>query len=171
MLGHIGGRSAHKGATLLEVVLAEGDFSNLEVFMIDDHITDGSVHDHMWGSTPARLIGHVPAGSINEVYQRIDVLVATSTWPESFGLVAREAQYYGKWVIASNLGAMTLDLIPDVNGSVVDARTKHDLRRLLATMNGDVPRYKAAVHQERMRTSDDQGSDLVKLYLEVLEKA
>ena len=39
-------------------------------------------------------------------YSNHDVLIAPSIWPESFGLVTREALSAGLWVIASDAGAL-----------------------------------------------------------------
>ena len=47
---------------------------------------------------------------MSHFYSEQDVLVAPSIWPESFGLVTREALSAGLWVIASDAGALAAPL-------------------------------------------------------------
>ena len=51
-LGHIGGRSVHKGAALIEVVLKSHAFENLTLLMIDGTLDAGEEHVELWGTTP-----------------------------------------------------------------------------------------------------------------------
>ena len=61
-------------------------------------------------------------------YQSQDVLVAPSIWPESLGLVTREALSAGLWVIASDSGALADPLKMDPSrGSIVRPNHIQDL--------------------------------------------
>jgi glycosyltransferase involved in cell wall biosynthesis len=59
------------------------------------------------------------------------VLIAPSIWPESFGLVTREALAAGLWVIASQAGALAEPIEHDVNGFVVKPGSVEELRAAL----------------------------------------
>jgi glycosyltransferase involved in cell wall biosynthesis len=62
-------------------------------------------------------------------YSEQDVLLAPSIWPESFGLVTREALSAGLWVIASDTGALAEPIlnVEKRNGSVIQPNHLEDL--------------------------------------------
>jgi glycosyltransferase involved in cell wall biosynthesis len=57
-----------------------------------------------WNQTPVTFNGKIPQEEMYKFYSKVDVLIAASIWPESFGLVTREAAAAGVWVVASNIG-------------------------------------------------------------------
>jgi glycosyltransferase involved in cell wall biosynthesis len=110
VFGFFGGWSLHKGIGVLENAcrLYRGPACSLlaihEAAKVHNNIT------YMWGMVMVKLIAPVPLDEVAELYARIDVLIAPSTWPESFGLITREAISAGKDVIASDIGALALGL-------------------------------------------------------------
>jgi glycosyltransferase involved in cell wall biosynthesis len=60
-------------------------------------------------------------------YASQDVLIAPSIWPESFGLVTREALAAGLWVIASRAGALAEPIQDGKNGWVVEPGSPQEL--------------------------------------------
>ena len=165
VLGHFGGRSEHKGAGLIEIVLRNNAFRNLELLMIDGRLAEGVAHWARWGATDVCLLKNVPQSEINELYAKIDVLLAPSIWPESYGLVTREAHHYGKWVVASNLGAIGDDIEEGVNGFTIDPSDASDLQALLALMNQRVADFKTPPKVTKSpRHADDQARELAILY-------
>jgi glycosyltransferase involved in cell wall biosynthesis len=64
---------------------------------------------------------------MQEFYSAHDVLVAPSIWPESFGLVTREASSAGLYVIASEIGALSDPITDEGQGISV---TPGDSREL-----------------------------------------
>ncbi len=169
VIGHIGGRSAHKGASLLEIVLRENAFANLSLIMIDGTIEFGHEVKARWGATEVSLRGVYPQVRVNELFAAIDVLVAPSIWPESFGLIVREARHFGKWVVVSNRGALAEDVVDGEDGTVIDVGGKGDLTNVLRRMNDDPRAYKKArPKSEGARSSDDQALDLADLYRSIL---
>jgi glycosyltransferase involved in cell wall biosynthesis len=84
------------------------------------------------------------------LYTSQDVLIAPSIWPESFGLVTREALAAGLWVIASRAGALAEPIEHAVNGLVVEP--------------GSVEELKAALRQssQQLRLNHDAGNCLPK---------
>jgi glycosyltransferase involved in cell wall biosynthesis len=140
-LAHVGGAVPHKGYYLLRQALARGRYRNLEMLVTDHAVTPGEERAEVWGSTPVSVIGRVPQAQVGALYGRIDVLCAPSLWPESYGLVAREALHYGKWVIASNRGAIGEDVTPGRDGWVVDVTDPAALPRVLAEIDNNPDRY------------------------------
>ena len=165
-LGHIGGRTAHKGATLVEAILRAGRFENLSLTLVDHARATDYVSNETWGATAVRIVGKVPQDQIGELYAEMDVLLAPSLWPESFGLVTREAHAAGLWVVASRLGAIGEDIDEGVNGFRVDVGSPEGLRAVFRRIDADPERFRASPPQPARppRTAADQGEDLIALY-------
>jgi glycosyltransferase involved in cell wall biosynthesis len=132
VLGFIGGMSKHKGYHLFRQALEEGDFSNFKALIVDTSLNDGESYETVWGSTVVRFIPKVKQAEIGKLYAQMDVLVAPSIWPESFGLVTREAIRAGVWVIATNNGAIGECVEDAKNGYIMDdtQNLSHCLSRL-----------------------------------------
>ncbi|WP_407522449.1 glycosyltransferase [Methylobacterium oryzisoli] len=168
-LGHVGGREAHKGLPLIEAVLRRSPFQNLSLTAVDLARPAGFVGEEVWGTTPVRIVGPVPQGEIARLYGDLDVLLVPSLWPESFGLVAREARAFGLWVVASDRGAMGEDVEPGTDGFVVDVTTPEPLRAVLARIDADPARFREPPQRTRpIRSAAEQGDDLLALYDEIL---
>lgn len=119
VLGFIGGMSKHKGYHPFRQALEEGEFDNFKALVVDTSLNEGESHETIWGKTKVKFIPKVKQDEIGKLYAQMDVLVAPSIWPESFGLVTREAIMAGVWVIASDMGAIADIIINDSNGNVV----------------------------------------------------
>ena len=167
VLGHIGGRSVHKGSALVEGVLRLHDFCNLELVMIDGALDVGGRTVETWGSTPVTLRAPVKSADVDRLYSEIDILLAPSIWPESYGLVVREALHFGCWVIASDRGALAQDIVEGENGFVVDPSNSEALAAILARIDGDVARYKSPPRETELRRSTQQVDEIVAVYRDV----
>lgn len=164
-LAHIGGTERHKGLPLLRNALVARDYQNLEVLVIDHALPPGLVLHEIWGNTPVIRQGKLPQSEVDRLYKRIDVLVAPSLWPESYGLVTREALASGAWVVASDRGAIGGDVIEDVNGHIIDVSNYAALADVLARIDADAERYRqppAALNP--LRRAEDQARELVEVY-------
>jgi glycosyltransferase involved in cell wall biosynthesis len=165
-LGHLGGRSTHKGATLIEAILRTTTFDNLKLTMVDMRMDPGVCTETVWGNTPILLRGPCPQSEVGELYGSLDVLLAPSIWPESFGLVTREAKALGLWVIASNRGAIGKEVSHGKNGFVIDVSDARALLKMLKALDADVPRFKMRPPRDETpgRQAADQGRELTELY-------
>jgi len=168
-LGHVGGRSAHKGATLTEAVFRTMHFDHLKFTMIDMTMEPGTRNERIWGNTPVLLCGSYPQDQVGELYASFDVLLAPSIWPESFGLVTREALAQGLWVVASNRGAVCECIKDGENGFVIDVSDSRALTEVLKKLDADVKRYQTPPPRAHasMRTAADQGAELAELYRKI----
>ena len=162
---------AHKGYFLLRQALERGRYQNLDLLVMDHALPPGEVQHARWGATPVLITGRVPQEAVGALYGRFDVLCAPSLWPESFGLVAREAQHYGRWVIASALGAIGEDVTPGQNGWVVDVSGPEGLAAVLAQIDADPARYSQAPKLRPLgRTVAQQVAEVVEVYARILAK-
>ena len=71
--------------------------------MVDSSLESNEEVRMRWGQTPVLVIPSVPMEAMSEFYAEQDVLLAPSIWPESYGLVSREALSAGLWVVASDI--------------------------------------------------------------------
>lgn len=141
VIGHIGGMSVHKGYELFREAVQSGDFRNLSILVADHAREHGYRRVAQWGATPVVFVGRYPQSQIHDLYAQIDVLAAPSIWPESFGLVTREAALAGRWVIASDIGAIGEDIEDGVTGFRVRAGDVNSLREVLGEINRDPDRF------------------------------
>ncbi len=167
-IGHIGGRSHHKGIHLLQIALQQGAFTHLEALVIDHAEEAGYEAQELWGTTPVTVRGSIPQDGVFDLYDSLDVLVAPSTWPESFGLVSREALTLGLWVVVSGLGALGEDVIEGENGFVIDVGDARDLIRVLRLIDADPERFTRSPEIAfEPRPATRQTDDFVAIYREI----
>lgn len=164
-LGHIGGRTAHKGADLVEAAFRLGEYKNLALLVIDGRLSRGERIETHWGQTPVTLCGHVPLAQAAELYGRMDVLLAPSCWPESYGLVTREALHFGLWAVASRLGGIGEDIVEGENGFVIEP-TRQALADILERFNAnpDAFRQGTALRPTLQRSAREQAREIAGLY-------
>ena len=105
---HIGGMSLHKGFQLLRNAVNQLPQNIPLNFTIVDHrlTTPADEYSSIWNGYKVKFIAPIAMNQMSNFYASQDVLVAPSIWPESFGLVTREAISAGLWVIASDSGAL-----------------------------------------------------------------
>jgi glycosyltransferase involved in cell wall biosynthesis len=102
------------------------------------------------------------------LYRQIDVLWAPSIWPESYGLVTREAAACGCWVVASAMGGIGEDVIEDRTGHVI-APTIENIIEVLTKIASEPTRYKALPETSSIRSVYEQVKELVEIYHTVQE--
>lgn len=136
--GHVGGMAEHKGYFLLKQAVLEAQPENMEFLVVDHSKEEGYESREYWGKVPVRFIGRVNQDKIVDLYRQIDVLFAPSTWPESFGLVTREAAACGCWIVASNLGGIGEGL-SSTSGIVITPNTRGLKKALSVAMKYKKP--------------------------------
>lgn len=161
--GHIGGMSAHKGYDILKKAVELTQPENLEFLVVDHSQDEGYESKSTWNGVPVTYIGRVRQEKIMELYRRIDVLFAPSIWPESFGLVTREAAACGCWVVASNLGGIGEDVVNNETGFVIDPKIEA-LAATIVNIDYDFIRFKSPPEVSSTRFSDKQVKELVETY-------
>ena len=169
-LCHIGGLQYHKGAYLVEAALRNNAYANLHYTVVDLARGTNQETRSVWGTTPVTITGKMSTGDLARFYARMNVLLAPSTWPESYGLVSREALGHGLWVVASKEGgSMAESVVPSLNGFVISVETADDLAEVLRVIDHDAPTYRLPPKTTgKMRSADDQSRDLVALYRSVV---
>jgi len=168
-LAHIGGMAAHKGYFMFQDAVKQAKLNNCEIIVVSHRQTSGSVSHDSWGTTPVKFISKVPQTQIYELYSEIDVLLAPSMWPESFGLVTREAAAAGVWVVASDKGALAEDLVAGTNGDIFNPDQTDDLVKILQRIDQEPKRYQQLILQDLpIRTTEEQVKELTTIYQSIL---
>jgi glycosyltransferase involved in cell wall biosynthesis len=123
---HVGGMAMHKGYYILRQAVHMLPADLKLVFTIVDHNLQADDPDYSstWNGYPVRFIPLVPMRDMATFYASHDLLVAPSIWPESFGLVTREALSAGLSVIASDIGALALPIEAKENHSSKNRKIK-----------------------------------------------
>lgn len=163
-IAHIGGMSAHKGYDLFRKALASHDYQNIEAIVVDLSKPYGYRKKETFGKVPVTYIGRVGHDEITELYSLFDVLAAPSIWPESFGLVTREAVAAGCWVIASDIGAIGEDVVLGRNGFVVSAGSLDKLERVFHEIETNPHRYLECNQDRSVRKAEEQVTELLGIY-------
>lgn len=139
--GHIGGMSSHKGYDILKKAVVKSELKNLEFLVVDHSKEESYVSFEKWGNTEVKFIGRQKQEDMIKVYGQIDVLFAPSIWPESFGLVTREASACGCWIVAGNLGGIGEDVIDGKNGFVIEP-TQNAIYKTIKVIDSKYKNYK-----------------------------
>ena len=137
----IGGIALHKGMATLQAAVLQSDIKapGINLTIMDSKLTEEEVVLMTWGETDVQFVAPVPMDQMNTFYMNQDVLIAPSIWPESYGLVTREALSAGLWVVASDIGALADPIRDGVNGNRVPAGDAGALARVLEQLSDEHP--------------------------------
>lgn len=169
-LAHIGGAVRHKGVHLVRNALLSTSYDNLELLLIDHAMQSGTFRSEVWGNTPVTITGKVSQAEVANLYSQVDILLAPSIWPESYGLVTREASTLGTWVVTSDRGAIGGDVTEGENGHLVDVSSYKELAQCFANIDADPARYLASPETPPvLRRAEDQVVELIAIYDEIFQ--
>lgn len=171
VLGYSGSICHHKGYYFLKNIIENTAFDNIELKVIQFDLKEP--RSEQWNQTRVEFLPKFDSADMAEFYQQIDVLIAPSMWPESFGLITREAALAGLWVIACNAGGLAEHLIDDKNGFKYELGNAAQLKEILLNINNNTSRFKQSVPQQDRNTDSinsvsQQVADLVQQYSQIL---
>lgn len=169
-VAHIGGLLLHKGIHLLKACLMNSTYKNLEFIVMDHNKESGYVSETTWGKNKIKIIGKINQDDMIGFYKSINILLAPSIWPESYGLVSREALACGNWVVASNIGAISEDIVAGENGFIIDINGTSDMKKTLDHIdkNKDIFLRPPSCKIE-IRRASQQADDLIDIYHDIIK--
>ena len=137
----IGGMALHKGFAVLQAAFLQVQpvEPGLKLTIVDSLLKPGEVSEVEWGTTLVRFVPPVAMDEMEAFYAEQDVLLAPSTWPESYGLVTREALSSGLWVVASDVGALADSIRDGENGHRVPAGDSAAFVQILEKLSAEHP--------------------------------
>lgn len=169
-LGMLGGYHRVKGIELLKEALHQKRFDKLRFLVVDHRMLEGIERSELWGDNVVTFVGKTSFANVDQIYARLHGVLAISTCFESFGLIAREAQRLGRWVVASNRGGTADDLTDGVDGFVIDPAKTTDLVRVLNLMDADPARFRKPAPRTEvvLRTPQQVTDDCVAIYRQMV---
>ena len=169
-LAYLGGVCVHKGYYFLKKVFSRSHLENLELKVVDFNIEE-NITEH-WGKNEVELIPPIEMDSMDEFYSSIDVVIAPSMWPESFGLVSREAILMGKWVIVSDAGGLAEDVTEGKDGHIFSIGDGNRLHQLFSELNSNIKKYQhppVRNGERKINTVSMQVDELDSMYCKLLK--
>lgn len=150
VLGFAGGISEHKGYYLLKECVSELRLEHIEIVIVDIFSKSAHAKTEKWGET--RIVVHPRFEFLNigAFYSLLDAVVVPSMWPESFGLVAREASLLGLWVIASDSGGLKGAVIEGETGFSFPQGDRQAFGNILLELDQNWTRYKRPVDPDQI---------------------
>ena len=145
VLGFAGGISEHKGYYLLKECVSELRLEHIEIVIVDIFSKSAHARTEKWGETRIEVHPRFEFSNIGAFYSLLDAVVVPSMWPESFGLVAREASLLGLWVVASDSGGLKGTVIEGETGFSFPQGDRRALEKILLELDRNWTRYKRPV--------------------------
>lgn len=167
-LGYLAGIAHYKGFHAMRAAFMRGAYENVRLIVVDHALQQGQMVKEQWGATEVERIGFTPQDQVARLYQRLNVVIVPSIWPESFGLVAREALQSRSWLLASSRGAAAEDVQEGRNGHVFDPGDRTDFDRVLGLVNDNAARYRQPAAKIDIAQPSDQARQLERIYRHVL---
>ena len=133
----IGGMALHKGWAVLQasILNARPVEPGLQLTVIDSTLKPNQSRRTTCGEIPVLFVPSVPMDRMATFYADQDVLLAPSIWPESYGLVTREALSAGLWVVASDVGALAEPIRHGENGHCFRSGDSSALTQILEELS------------------------------------
>ena len=174
--GYVGGKTKIKGVHLILEAFRKHRFPNTELVVVDNMLNVGarSFFDSDFdGVERFRIEPAYSQDTIDHFFSEIDVLLFPTQWKESFGLTVREAVLRDVWVIATDAGGVSEDIIDGENGTIIPFDSGvEELSRAIAEV---CERYQAMddgavieLPKSHIRTFAEQKDELAGLYQEIL---
>ena len=172
--GYVGGETQIKGAHLIKAVFKRLPHTNYRLRVVDNVLNLGrrSIDPAEW-AIPGKL-EIMPAytqETIDAFFSEIDVLLCPTQCAESFGLSVREALTRHVWVIATNAGGLSEDIVSGENGDVIPLDDGGvELEKAVKGLLDNPSRLDgySNPYADRIRFFDDQARELGALLKDVM---
>jgi glycosyltransferase involved in cell wall biosynthesis len=164
-LAYLGGVCRHKGYYFLKSVYSRSRLANLHLRIVD--FDTATKHTEQWGDNSVEFVPPFDMENMAGFYSNIDVIVAPSIWPESFGLISREALLMGKWVVAADAGGLAEDVTEGVDGHVFPLGDSDRLHEILVSLDEHADNYRLSpepANSKPVKSIAEQVDELVALY-------
>lgn len=170
--GYVGGNTRIKGFHLVRSVFEEID-ANAKLLVVDNALNLGYSSFPDIPSEVGAKIEVVPAytqATIDEYFFGIDVLLFPTQWKESFGLTVREALARNVWVIATDAGGVTEDIVDGVNGTIIPfddkgERLRQAIMEAIRRYENIEPGRKIVLENRGITYFEDQANELAGIFM------
>jgi len=173
--GFTGGPGKIKGYNLILEAFNNIALNNYELVVVDGAKNLGKSWSHAFKNTKiegeVKIMPPYTQDTMDDFYNKIDVLLFPSQWKESFGLTVREALVRDIWVISTNGGGTTEDLVGDENSFIIpiSSDSKHLEDAILKCFDMDWTQY-TNPYKEEIVTYYKQTEALLSAFCELSTK-
>ena len=174
--GYVGGKTEIKGVHLILEAFRKHRFPNTELVVVDNMLNVGArsfFDSDFSGVERFRIEPAYDQDTIDRFFSEIDVLLFPTQWKESFGLTVREAVLRNVWVIATDAGGVSEDIIDGENGTVIPFDS--DSEALARAISAVCERYRSIADgtvidlpKDHIRTFAEQKDELTGMYRKLL---
>lgn len=171
--GFTGGPGKIKGYELILDAFSKVALNNYELVVVDGAKNLGKSWSHAFKNAKIegkiRIMPPYTQNTMDDFYKHIDVLLFPSQWKESFGLTVREALVRDIWVISTNGGGTTEDLVEGENSHIIPISDNADylLEAILECFDKNFKTY-INRYKEAITTYDDQAEELNEILESIL---
>jgi glycosyltransferase involved in cell wall biosynthesis len=113
------------------------------------------------------FLGAIPPEKTPDLYQKANIVVVPSTWPEVFGIVGLEAMAMGKVVIGSDIGGIPEWLEHGKTGFLVEPRNSDELAEKIIRILSDKELARKLAKNARQKVEKEFN---MKNHIEKIEK-
>ncbi|MCQ9326677.1 glycosyltransferase [Neisseria dentiae] len=174
--GYVGGMTPIKGVHLILEAFKRHNFQGAELVVVDNMLNVGSqsfFDRDFKGIQNYRIVPAYNQDTIDQFFSEIDVLLFPTQWKESFGLTVREAVLRDVWVIATDAGGVSEDIIDGGNGTIIpfdsDAETLAQVIRNVCKRYDEIPEGTVInLPKDHIRTFAEQQQELSEMYRKLL---
>ena len=178
-LAFLGSLVPHKGPHLIIEALQLAGLDPVDLVML------GDVADSVYASQlrvqaaqvpglQLRMFGTYEPDDLAMLLHDVDCVVLPSQWPETFGLVTREALALGIPVVATRVGALAQPLVDGVNGFTLDEDdAAPELAAVLCRLANEeelVPRLRRGAFRTALTSIDEHVGSLREHYAAALQE-
>jgi glycosyltransferase involved in cell wall biosynthesis len=172
---YIGGLEVHKGIkNLLRAFhIATSKNKEIELLVCGSGTMERWIKNYIHNANLEKyikVIGKVNFMKLYEIYQKTDIVIVPSLWPEPFGRVAMEALCAGRPVIVNPVGGLREQVIDGFNGFYVNCYNIHELAKGILDIS-ETPRqilfqmgFKAREDVLKRFDSEIRAQKLLKVY-------
>ena len=167
--GFTGGPGKIKGYELILQAFEKIELNNYELVVVDAAKYVGKSWRHAFKNADikgkVRIMPAYTQDTMDDYYKHIDVLLFPSQWKESFGLTVREALVRDVWIISTDGGGTTEDLVNGENATIIPISNNidHLINAILDSMDKVLETYKNP-HKEDIITYQKQAEQLNDYY-------
>jgi glycosyltransferase involved in cell wall biosynthesis len=169
---YVGGNTRVKGVDLVRDVFGSLQEYSVRLIVADNAINLGysSYPDNYFSPVPdVEIVPAYTQDTIDQFFSGVDVLLFPTQWKESFGLTVREAIARDVWVIATDAGGVSEDIVHGENGFVIPLNDRGTALRnavietieRYACMGND---EEIVLKKDHIRYFEDQAAEITQIY-------
>lgn len=173
---YVGGNANHKGYQFLKNIfecLTQNDYE-LVIIDINRKLGHNSMFESDWNIQGTLTIADGYENTqegLDAFYSDIDVLLFPSQCKESFGLTVREVMVRDVWVISTDAGGVTEEIIEGENGNIVAMNDNQMFQDKIVHFIEHFSSFKhySNPHKKNIRSYDTQADELIEYYNTILD--